>query len=63
MTDIFGPRVPGPERCSWCSAYALLYCRTCRLSLCGCHKVCPDCESDELVVPLHLEPRAKFAGS
>jgi hypothetical protein len=46
-------------RCSHCAAAGHLYCRACGLVLCDKHKLCPECDSDELVVPLH-RPDANY---
>jgi hypothetical protein len=50
--DAFSPRIPGPDRCACCGGPAFFTCEVCEMSLCPLHKVCPECESDDFVLPL-----------
>jgi hypothetical protein len=58
---MYGWRQPLPSwnRCSACGGPAIAYCTRCELLLCSKDRVCPDCESDECVVPL-ARPDANY---
>jgi hypothetical protein len=54
---MYGWRQPMPRwnRCSACGGIPIAYCTRCELVLCPKHKLCPDCDADDAVVPLDVE--------
>jgi hypothetical protein len=53
------PRIPGPDRCACCGGPAFFTCEACEMPLCPLHKTCPECDSEEDVLP--LPPLARWA--